>query len=220
MASFALCYWTHCTCERWDGDSSSNLFPSYPCFAVKSRHTWKLTRSCSWSPCITKLLSFPGLHSFVGFGNTYEILLPEEGKVKPLWNWSGSGFWHMPSGYCHQYFYANGSRLMIPWEVLPPEEAFLSQHQDVTSCQATNMVFQESVTLLHINYISVSYDQDAMYVGPRNNVTDGNPLSKRKLYSIWYPTDSNLNLRVGNNCTWKKVCVLIAQAGDSNSVHL
>lgn len=122
----------------------------------------------------------------------------------------------MPSGYSHRYCYANGSHLMIPWKVLPPEKAFLSQHQDITSCKATNMVFQESVTLLHINYISVSYDQDAIYVGPRNNITDGNPLSKRKLHGIWYLIESNLNLHVGNNCTRKKVCVSIAHAGDSN----
>lgn len=69
-------------------------------------------------------------------------------------------------------------------EGFTPEKAFLSQHQDITSCKATNMVFQESVTLLHINYISVSHDQDAICVGPRNNITDGNPLSKRKLHGI------------------------------------
>lgn len=46
------------------------------------------------------------------------------------------------------------------------------------------MVFQERVTLLHINYISVSYDQDDANVGPRDNRTDGNPLSKRKLHGI------------------------------------
>lgn len=72
----------------------------------------------------------------------------------------------------------------------------------------------ESVTLLHINYISVSYDQDATNVGPRNNITDGNPLSKRKLHGILYLKKSNLC--VGNNCMRKKVCVLIAQAEDSN----
>lgn len=137
----------HNTWERWDGDPSSDPFSSYPCFAVKTH--WE-TRSCSRSPFITKLLSSPGLHSLVGFGNTYEILPPEEGKVKLPWNLSGLGFWHMPSGYCHQYCYAKGSHLMIPWEVLPPEKAFLSQHQDITSCQTTNMVFQESVTLLSL----------------------------------------------------------------------
>lgn len=78
------------------------------------------------------------------------------------------------------------------------------------------MIFQESVTLLHINYISVSYDQDAINVGPRNNVTDGNPLSRRKLHGMWYLIESNFNLCVGSNCTRKKVCVSIAQAGDSN----
>lgn len=78
------------------------------------------------------------------------------------------------------------------------------------------MVFQERVALLHINYISVSYDQDAINVGPRDNITDGNPLSKRKLHGIWYLTESNFNLCVGNNWMRKKVCVLIAQVGDSN----
>lgn len=105
-------------------------------------------------------------------------------------------------------------------EVLPPEKAFLSQHEDITSCQGTNMVLQESVTLLHINYISVSYDQDAINVGLRNNVADGNPLSKRKLHGIWYLTENNFNLSVGNNCMRKKVCVLIAQAGRVTSVNL
>lgn len=121
----------------------------------------------------------------------------------------------MPSGHCHQYFH--GSHLMIPWEVLPPpKKAFLTNHQDITSCQATNMVFQESVTLLHINYISVSYDKDATNVGPRDNIIDGNPLSKRKLHGIWYLTESNFNFCVGNNWMRKKVFVLIAQAGDRN----
>lgn len=190
------------------------LFPVIPVLQLRADTLGH--QCCSWSPPITKLLSSPGLHSFVGFGDMYEILPPEEGKVKPLWSLSGSGFCHMPSGYCHQYFYANGSHLMIPSEVLPPEKAFLLQHQDTSSRQTTNMVFQESVTLLHINYISVSYDQDAINVSPRNNVTDGNPLPKRKLHGIWYLTESNFNLCVGNNCTRKKVCVLIAQAGDSN----
>lgn len=83
----------------------------YPGFAVKSRHTGTLTRSCSWSPSITKFLSLLGLHSFVGFGNTYEIWLPEEGKVKALRNLPGSGFWYMPSDSCHQYFYVNGCHM-------------------------------------------------------------------------------------------------------------
>lgn len=65
-------------------------------------------------------------------------------------------------------------------------------------------------------FISVSYDQDIIYVGPRNNITDGNPLSKRKLHGLWYFIETNLNLHVGNNCTKKKVCVLIAHAGGSN----
>lgn len=100
------------------------LFPVIPVLQLRARHTGTPTRSCSQSPSITKLLSSPGLHSFVGFGNMYEILSPEQGKVKPLWNLSGSGFCHMPSGYCHQYFYANRSHLMIPWEVLSPRKSF------------------------------------------------------------------------------------------------
>lgn len=103
-----------------------------------------------------------------------------------------------------------------PGRFYPPKKAFLTYHQDITSCQATNMVFQERVTLLHINYISVSYDQDDTNVGPRDNRTDGNPLSKRKLHGIWYLAESNFNLCVGNNWMRKKVCVLIVQARHSN----
>lgn len=78
------------------------------------------------------------------------------------------------------------------------------------------MVLQKSIPVLHINYISVSYDQDAVYVSPRNKITDGKPVSNKRLHGIWYLIETILDLCVVNNCMRRKAWVLIARAGDSN----
>lgn len=61
----------------------------------------------------------------------------------------------MPSGYCHQYFYANGSHL----GGFTPRKSFsftASRHYQLPSLP------EECNTFLHINYISISYDRDAI----------------------------------------------------------
>lgn len=40
VESFALCYWTHCTCERWDRDPSSNPFLPLSRFCSQEQTHW------------------------------------------------------------------------------------------------------------------------------------------------------------------------------------
>lgn len=97
-----------------------------------------------------------------------------------------------------------------------PKKLFQAQHQDISSCLATGVVLQKSIPILHISYISAPYDQDAIYVGPSNKITDWNSMSNRRLHGIWYLLESILDFCVGTNCTRRKVLVLRAHAEGSN----
>lgn len=104
---------------------------------------------------------------------------------------------------------------MIPGRFHRPKKLCQAQHEDTAGCWATNMVLQKTVPVFPINYVSVSYDQDAICVGPRNKITDGNPVSNRRLHGTWYLLESILDFCVGNSCTKRKIWALTAHAGDN-----